>query len=78
MRTPPHPCCGCPSSSRGGGASHPAFATLNYVAELEEMVVADASLFRSTQNLHQQAAHGVVAALIASDEKVACAENPRV
>ena len=62
----------------GGGPSHPAFATLNYVAELEEMVVADASLFRSTQNLHQQAAHDVVAALMASDEKAACAENPRV
>ena len=48
------------------------------MAELEEMVVADASLFRSSQNLHQQAAHDVVAALMASDEKVACAENPRV
>ena len=42
------------------------------------MVVADASLFRSGQKFHQQAAQGVVAALMASDEKVACAENPRV
>ena len=48
------------------------------MAELEDMVVADASLFRSTQNLHQQAAHDVVAALMASDEKDACAKNPRV
>ena len=42
------------------------------------MVVVDASLFRLGQNFHQQAAHGVVAALMASDEKAACAENPRV
>ena len=42
------------------------------------MVVADASLFRSCQNLHQQAAHGVMVAMMASDEKVACAANPRV
>ena len=78
MRTPHHLSCGCPSSSQGGGAVHPAFATLNYVAELEEMVVADASLFRSRQNFHQHAAHGVVVAMMASDEKAACAENPRV
>ena len=51
---------------------------MNYVAELGEMVVADSSLFHSGQNLHQQAAHGVVAALMPSDEKAACAENPRV
>ena len=48
------------------------------MAELEEMVVADTSFFRSAQNFQQRAAHGVVAALMASDEKDACAKNPRV
>ena len=42
------------------------------------MVVADTSLFRSNQHFQQRAAQDVVAALLASDEKVACAENPRV
>ena len=42
------------------------------------MVVVDASLFRSSQNLHEQVAHGVVAALMALDEKAAWAKNPRV
>ena len=48
------------------------------MAALKEMVVADASLFHSSQNFHQQAAHDVVVAMMASDEKTACDENPRV
>ena len=48
------------------------------MAELTEMVTADTSLFRSPPTLQQQAAHGVVAALLASTEKDACLENPRV
>ena len=59
-------------------AIQPAFASLNFVAELEEMVVADNSLFQSDQQLQQRAAQGVVAALMASDEKAAGEENPRV
>ena len=50
----------------GEGPIPPAFAALHYVAELEEMVVADTSFFRSDQNFQQRAAHGVVAALMAS------------
>ena len=42
------------------------------------MVVADTSLFRSAQNFKHRAAHGVVVALMASEGKAACAENPRV
>ena len=50
----------------GGGTIHPAFASLNYVAELKEMVAADPSLFRSEGNLHRRAAEVVVAALLAT------------
>ena len=60
--SPPHPSRGYPSPGWGGGTVHPAFATLTYVAELEEMVISDTSLFCSAQNFQQQAAHGVVAA----------------
>ena len=48
------------------------------MAELTEMVTADPSLFRSPPTLQQQAAQGVVASLMALEEKAACLENPRV
>ena len=68
---------GTPVTS-GGGEIHPAFASLNYVAELKEMVAADPSLFRSEGNLHRRAAEVVVAALLATKSTVGSPQTPRV
>ena len=42
------------------------------------MVITNPSLFQSPRGLQQKHAQVVVAALMASDQKAACAENPRV
>ena len=75
---PPHPSSNYYFTSWGGGPIHSTFATLNYVAGLEEVVVADSTLFRSDQHFQQRAAQDVVAALMVADQKAACLENPRV
>ena len=67
------------SSHLGGGATmHPAFAAITYVAKLKEMVAADPSLFQSPGGLRRKAAQVVVAAILASEQKVGSPQNPRV
>ena len=51
---------------------------MNFYKDSREMVITHPSLFHSPRGLHQKAAQVVVAALMASDQKAACAENPRV
>ena len=51
---------------------------MNHYKDSREMVITHPSLFQSPRGLHQKAAQAVVAALMASDQKFACAENPRV
>ena len=57
---------------------HPAYAAINYVAEIREMVAAEPSMFRSPGGLQRKAAEAVVAALLASEEKFWSPQNPRV
>ena len=57
---------------------HPAYAAINYVAELREMVAAEPSMFQTPGGLQRKAAQVVVAALLASEEKVGSTQNPRV
>ena len=55
-----------------------AFASLNYVPDLGEMVTADSSLFQSPGGLQQRTAQAVVTQLLASLQKADPLENPRV
>ena len=73
--TPPSICL---LSHLGGGEMHPAYAAINYVAELREMVVAEPSMFQSPGGLQRKAAQVVVAALLASEDKLGSPQNPRV
>ena len=57
---------------------HPAYAAINHVAELREMVAAEPSIFQNPGGLQRKAAQVVVAALLASKEKVGSPQNPRV
>ena len=51
---------------------------MNYYKDSREMVITHPSLFQSPRGLDQKVAQSIVAALMASDQKAACAENPRV
>ena len=57
---------------------HPTYASINYVAELREMVAAEPSMFQTPRGLQRKAAQVVVAALLASEEKYGSPQNPRV
>ena len=56
---------------------YPAYASINYVAKIKEMVAAEPSMFRSPGGLQRKAAQVVVAALLASEEKIGSPQNPR-
>ena len=64
--------------SGGGGQIHPAYTSLNYVAEIREMVAAEPSLFQTPGGLQRKAAKIVVAAMMASERKATSPQNPRV
>ena len=57
---------------------HPAYARISYVADFREMVAADPSLFKTPGGLQRKVAQVVVAALLASEEKIRFPQNPRV
>ena len=46
---------------------YPAYAAINYVVELREMVAAEPSMFQTLGGLKRKAAQVVVAALLASE-----------
>ena len=58
-----------PPSGRGGPI-HLAYSSLNYVAEIKEMVAAEPSLFQTPGGLQRKAAQIVVAALMASEQNL--------
>ena len=55
-------------SSGGGEKIHSAFATLNYIPTLKEMVSADPLLFPSSSSLQRETVGCVVATLLAAED----------
>ena len=49
---------------------NPAFSTLRYVKEVQEMVAASPDIFTTPGGLQRKAAEVVVAALLATEERV--------
>ena len=62
----------------GGGQLQQAVAGKEHNTQFRKMVIAEPTLLQSPGGLQKKAAQIVVAALLASEQKVTCLENPRV